>query len=113
MPLPSRPVALTAAAATLAALAAGTTVATAAKAPAKASVTLKNTKFGPAKVTIRKGGTVTWTWRDGSTPHDVVGPGFRSKVVTAGTFRHRFAKAGTFRYICSIHPGMKGTVTVR
>jgi plastocyanin len=84
-----------------------------ASAAAKARVTLKDTKFAPATVTVRKGGTVTWTWRDGDTPHDVVGSGFRSKVVSSGTFRHRFANAGTFRYICSIHPKMKGKVVVR
>jgi plastocyanin len=100
---------------TLAALATATVAATAtaAKAPAKAAVTLKATKFTPATVTIRKGGTVTWTWRDGATPHDVVGPGFRSEVVTKGSFKHKFAKAGTFRYVCSIHAKMRGKVVVR
>jgi plastocyanin len=83
------------------------------KPPTTARVTLKSMKFSPATVTIRKGGKVTWTWKDGSVPHDVVGSGFRSKIVSSGTFRHTFKKAGTFRYVCSIHPGMKGKVIVR
>jgi plastocyanin len=87
--------------------------ATAAKATAKAAVSLKAIKFTPASVTIRKGGTVTWTWRDGDIPHDVVGSGFRSQVVAKGTFKHKFTKAGTFRYVCSIHAKMRGKVTVR
>jgi plastocyanin len=90
-----------------------TAKAAAKKAPAKAAVTLKAIRFTPATVTVRKSGTVTWTWRDGDVPHDVVGSGFRSEVVTKGSFKHRFAKAGTFRYICSIHPKMRGKVVVR
>ncbi|MCW2993947.1 MAG: blue (type 1) copper domain protein [Conexibacter sp.] len=92
---------------------AAATARAAAKAPAKAAVTLKNVTFAPASVTIRKGATVTWTWHDGDVPHDVVGSGFRSAVVTRGSFKHRFAKAGTFRYVCSIHAKMRGKVVVR
>ena len=28
------------------------------------------------------------------------------------TFKHAFTKAGTFSYVCTVHPGMKGTVVV-
>jgi plastocyanin len=91
-----------------------TTIALGAKQPpASANVTLKAMKFSPATVTIRKGGKVTWTWKDGGVPHDVVGSGFRSRVVASGTFRRTFKKTGTFRYVCSIHAGMKGKVVVR
>jgi plastocyanin len=75
------------------------------------SVTVKNFKFTPATVSIAKGQSVTWHFKD-STAHTVKGPGFKSRAIRAGSFTHRFTKAGTYRYICTIHPSMKGTVRV-
>ena len=61
--------------ATAAALAAGALPAAAGpsprRAPARATVTLKDIAFNPAKVTIRRGGTVTFRWADGDSPHNV------------------------------------------
>ena len=84
-----------------------------ASAAASATVTLKNMSFKPRRVTIGRGGTVRWVWRDGSTPHNVTGRGFKSRTMARGSFRHRFTRRGTFRYRCTIHPGMTGTVVVR
>jgi len=68
-------------------------------------------------VTVRRGGTVTWTWNDGRVSHNVTSSGtkrFKSSTTKAtGTYRVRFTKAGTYRYICTIHPGMLGKVVVR
>ncbi|MCW2968841.1 MAG: amidase [Solirubrobacteraceae bacterium] len=83
-----------------------------ATAASSATVTLKNIKFHAAKVTIARGGTVHWVWHDGSTPHNVTGPGFHSRTITRGSFSHRFTHSGTFHYRCTIHPGMNGTVVV-
>jgi plastocyanin len=72
-------------------------------------------QFSPASITISAGDTVTWT-NKGSVPegHDVKGSGFESgKLQTGQTYSHTFSSAGTFPYICSIHPFMKGTVTVQ
>lgn len=65
-------------------------------------------------VKIRKGGTVKWVWSDGA-PHNVKGPGFKSKVQTGKgkTYSHRFTSKGTFKIICQVHPtSMKTTVKV-
>ena len=64
-------------------------------------------------VTVRKGGTVTWTWRSAETPHNVSGPGFASATISKGTYRRTFTKAGTFRYVCTLHANMEGSVSVR
>ena len=72
-------------------------------------------KVGTNKtVKIRKGGTVKWIWADGQ-PHNVKGPGFKSKVVSGKgkSYSHRFRSKGTFKIICQVHPTtMKTTVKV-
>jgi plastocyanin len=81
-----------------------------------ASVTMKDIKFNPSSVTVKKGDTVTWT-NDDSVGHDVTGNGFKSGsaggIGQGQTFKHTFAKAGTFKYQCTVHPGMEGTVVVK
>jgi plastocyanin len=70
--------------------------------------------FNPMSVSVTAGETVTWT-NTGSVPtgHTVTGSGFSSGVIHAGgTYSHTFSSPGTFSYHCSIHPFMKGTVTV-
>lgn len=76
-------------------------------------VTLKDIAFRPATISIARGDTVRWVWRDGSTIHNVTFKGFRSPTKSSGTYTHRFTRAGTFRYRCTIHPGMNGKVVVR
>jgi plastocyanin len=78
-------------------------------------VTMKDIKFDPANVTIDAGQTVTWT-NDDSVGHDVTGDDFKSgdagAMQNGDTFEHTFDAAGTFDYVCSVHPGMEGSVTV-
>ena len=85
--------------------------------PRKRSVELRGLAFKPGKVEVRRGGTVTWTWNDGSNSHDVKSKGakrFRSSpVMQRGTHRVTFRRSGTYRYVCSIHPNMRGSVVVR
>jgi plastocyanin len=80
-----------------------------------ASVTMKGIAFNPAEVTIKAGDTVTWTNED-SVGHDVTGDAFKSGdaggIGQGDTFEHTFDKAGTFDYVCTVHPGMEGTVKV-
>ncbi len=76
-------------------------------------VVLEHKRFLPGGVSIRRGESVTWLWRDGHTPHNVIGRGFQSRVVTRGSFTVRFAQGGTYAYTCSVHPHMDGTVIVR
>ena len=86
-------------------------------APRSARVDLKDYRFSKPRVTIARGGSVTWTWRDDA-QHNVTSVGskhFRSSTTKAtGTYRVRFTKPGTYRYECSIHASfMKGTVVVK
>jgi plastocyanin len=70
--------------------------------------------FSPSSVAIATGDTVTWT-NQGSAPegHDVTGDGLASGVLQQGqSYSHTFTSAGTVNYICSLHPFMKGSVTV-
>ena len=80
-------------------------------------VSLKGLEFSKPKVTIKRGDRVRWTWKDGTTPHDVTSKGtprFRSSVTkSSGTHVVTFKKAGTYRYVCTIHPNMRGRVVVR
>ena len=90
-----------------------------AKAPAAggdtAQVGMKGLKFEPRDITVKAGTTVTWTNNE-DIPHNVVaeeGANFESDTFGRdGTFEFKVAKAGTVRYVCTIHPGMDGTITV-
>jgi len=103
---------------------------TSTSAPMSESVSLEDNSFVNSTVTIRVGGTVTWTHNDGQASHTVtaddgsfdsnagcsptVGPLPPSgDCMTQGeTYSATFATAGTFSYHCKIHPGMTGTVNV-
>ena len=79
-------------------------------------VTMKDIKFHPSKVTIKKGQTVVWTNED-SVGHDVTSDGFKSGdpggIDNGQTFQHKFPKKGAYKYQCSVHPGMTGEVVVK
>ncbi len=79
------------------------------------TVVLKDRRFHPSTLTIDRGESVMWVWRDGSTLHNVTAPGFVSRTQTRGSFTVRFNHAGTFNYRCTIHAaeGMVGKVVVR
>lgn len=85
-----------------------------AHAAATHSVVLKNIRFHPGTLSIKRGDTVSWLWEDKGTEHNVTGSGFKSKTMTKGSFSVRFTKAGTFNYRCTIHAaeGMKGSIVV-
>ena len=78
-------------------------------------VTMKDIKFNPDSLKVKAGQTVTWT-NDDSVGHDVTADGFNSggagNIEPGKTFTHKFAKAGSYPYVCSVHPGMEGTVKV-
>ena len=80
------------------------------------SVTVGDTFFKARSITVSKGTTVKWVWR-GKLPHDVrvrTGPAkFHSTVKTKGSYSMRLTRKGTYRIICTIHPNMKQTITVR
>ena len=82
-------------------------------------VGMEGIKFDPAEVTVKAGGTVMWTNNE-SIPHDVTkvdgpGPDFSSgkgNMKQGDTYEQTFKEAGTVNYVCTVHPNMKGTVTV-
>jgi plastocyanin len=80
-----------------------------------AEVSEEGIAFNPAEVTVGVGDTVTWT-NDDSVPHDVTADSFSSGepggMSPGDTFEHTFEEAGTFDYVCTVHPGMEGTVVV-
>ena len=78
-------------------------------------VSMADITFEPAEVTVGVGDTVTWT-NDDSVDHDVTADSFSSGdpggIAPGDTFDHAFEEAGTFDYVCTVHPGMEGSVTV-
>jgi plastocyanin len=80
-----------------------------------AEVSEEGIAFSPAEVSIGVGETVTWTNND-TVPHDVTADSFSSGepggMEPGATFEHTFDEAGTFDYVCTVHPGMEGSVTV-
>jgi len=78
------------------------------------TVVLKSLRYHPGTLSIKRGDTVTWLWRDNGTEHNVTGRGFKSRTMSKGSFSVRFTRAGTFNYHCTIHvsEGMKGRIVV-
>lgn len=78
------------------------------------AVAIDNFVFGPERLTIKAGTTVTWTNRD-DIPHTVASKDrlFKSKVMdTDESYSFTFATAGEYTYFCSLHPHMTGTIVV-
>ena len=76
-------------------------------------VTAKGNRFTPAAIQVPAGTEVTWTFKDGFVPHDVVGDGFSSgDPRRKGSFTHTFARPGTYPYRCTVHDDMTGRVVV-
>jgi len=81
------------------------------------TVKLQNIAFSSKSISIPKGTLVTFRWLDEATDHNVSSVGAkRFKSIGArssGSRSVRFFKAGTYRYVCTLHPGMSGRITVR
>jgi plastocyanin len=75
------------------------------------TVTVVDTRFEPREIVVASGAEVTWVW-DARIVHDVTGDGFKSATQNSGTFTHAFTSPGTYEFLCSLHPGMSGTVYV-
>jgi plastocyanin len=87
----------------------------AASGSADVTVTMKDIKFDPAAVTVKAGGTIQWKNED-SVNHDAVakeGDVPKSGLFGEGeTYEAKFDTPGTIEYVCTVHPGMEGTITV-
>ena len=80
------------------------------------AIKMQNIAFAPKAVTVKVGQKVTWT-NDDSVDHNVTsqsGESIKSDNFGKGaTFSFTPTKAGTIKYVCTIHPGMDGTLTVQ
>ncbi|MDI6856941.1 MAG: cupredoxin family copper-binding protein [Dehalococcoidia bacterium] len=84
------------------------------EAPESASVTIRDFEFDPAAVTIRAGGTVTWT-NEGPSVHTATADdgAFDSGNLSRGdSFSQTFDEPGTYPYHCTPHPFMTAEVVV-
>jgi plastocyanin len=81
---------------------------------ASVKVEIDNFVFGPERLTVKAGTTVTWTNRD-DIPHTVASKErlFKSKVMdTDESYSFTFSIPGEYAYFCSLHPHMTGTIVV-
>jgi plastocyanin len=84
-------------------------------APGDVEVKIKNFDFMPMAVTVPVGGQVTWKNLDGE-PHTVTSTdgAFRSQALDEDdAYTFKFTRPGVYQYICTIHPKMRATVTVK
>lgn len=84
-----------------------------ASSPAVVVVNIRNMKFDPASVEVRKGDVVEWKNED-ITPHTATSSGFDSGPIDPDkSWRHPFTESGSFSYTCTFHPDMKAVVVVK
>lgn len=79
------------------------------------SVGIKDIKFVPATITAKVGQKIVWTNNE-AIVHNVTateGADFESDSLSEGdTFEFTAKAAGTIDYVCTIHPGQNGSITV-
>jgi plastocyanin len=79
------------------------------------TIDMQNIQFAPKSQTVKVGEKVTWQNMD-SVAHNVTaqsGATFKSSDFgSGGTYSFTPTKAGTISYVCTLHPGMSGTLTV-
>ncbi len=87
----------------------------AADAGAVVSVGIKNIKFVPDRTTVKVGQKITWTNNE-AIVHNVTatdGADFASDSLGEDdTFEYTPKQAGTISYVCTIHSGQNGSITV-
>ena len=90
-------------------------------APAK-TIKVGDDYYGPARVTVKRGTTVRWTWlADNADSHDVkltkAPKGVRkfhsASAATDYTYSRKLTTPGTYRIVCSLHQDMTMTIVVK
>jgi plastocyanin len=79
-------------------------------------VDMVDLKFEPKEIEVSVGETVTWVNKE-NVPHNVVnkreGQQPKSELFNeGGKYSWTATKPGAMNYVCTIHPGMEGTVQV-
>ncbi|MCZ2224863.1 MAG: hypothetical protein LC122_14670 [Chitinophagales bacterium] len=86
----------------------------ASSAPKSDTVIIENMQFNPADLSINKGDTVVWINKD-IVVHNVTEA--TSQAWTSGDIKINTSWSQTptnsYHYICSIHPTMKGSITIK
>jgi len=82
------------------------------------SVSIQGFSFDPPVLTVDVGDTVVWTNGDAVTRTTTSDPGQVESwssvgLPRGGSFSVTFESSGNFSCHCSVHPSMRGTVTVR
>lgn len=88
---------------------------TATTADAANQITIQSFAFKPAKLTVTAGTKVTWVNKDGE-PHTATGTDKRfssNALDTNDQFSFVFKDKGDYSYFCTLHPQMKGQITVK
>jgi Plastocyanin len=77
-------------------------------------VVIEGVKFEPESVTVARGDTVVWINKD-PFPHTATARKvFDSREIAPGaSWKLVPKKAGTYEYVCTLHPTIKGTLTVK
>lgn len=77
------------------------------------TVVVEDDRFTPPVISVPVGTTVTFSWAEGSSEHNVVfDDGPASEVLTRGTYQRQMLTMGEYRYRCTLHPFMDGMVLV-
>jgi plastocyanin len=78
------------------------------------TVVIEAVAFQPETLTIARGDAIVWVNKD-PFPHTVTSNGnFDSGELAAGkSWRYVARTAGEFSYVCTLHPNMRGTLTVK
>ncbi len=93
---------------------AATAEAPAAEETASVEISMKGNKMVPDESTAKVGQKIVWTNDDGY-PHNVTatdGADFKSDDFATGTYEYTPTAAGTIDYVCTLHQGQAGTITV-
>jgi plastocyanin len=83
--------------------------------PYAKEIIIINDSFQPSEITIKIHEAVKWINKDDHAHTVASSTGvFNSGIITSsgGQFSFTFDKEGTYDYICEIHPGMTGKITV-
>jgi len=81
--------------------------------PQTHTIVIEGMQFKPAALTVRRGDRVVWRNQD-LVPHTATAAQvFDSRTIEPGaSWTYTAGKAGSLGYVCTFHPGMKGTLTV-
>jgi plastocyanin len=81
---------------------------------AEIHVAIDGMQFSPQVVEVKPGDTIVWENRD-MFAHNVTAPAAKvssGELAPGQSWRYKVAKGPSFDYVCTLHPVMKGRVTI-